>query len=90
MADRPFGCAYFGFGKCPSLVDKIPLAVRADRFVERGQKFDQISQRQYEAGGMAVYKSTSLAMSDRKRRVDAIEGTPGWCQSSGPVTCLSS
>ena len=34
----------------------------ADRFVERWQKLDQTSQRQYQAGDMSGYKSTRAAM----------------------------
>ncbi|MBN9070503.1 MAG: Ti-type conjugative transfer relaxase TraA [Rhizobiales bacterium] len=37
---------------------------RADRFVERWQKLEQTSQRQYQAGDMAGYKSTRSAMGD--------------------------
>lgn len=37
---------------------------RADRFVERWQKLDQASQRQYQAGDMSGYKSTRTAMGD--------------------------
>jgi len=37
---------------------------RADRFVERWQKLDRSSQRQYQAGDMSGYKSTRSAMSD--------------------------
>jgi hypothetical protein len=37
---------------------------RADRFVERWQKLDQTSQRQYQAGDMSGYKSTRAAMGD--------------------------
>ena len=37
---------------------------RADRFVERWQKLDQASQRQYQAGDMSGYKSTRAAMGD--------------------------
>ncbi|MEH2549392.1 Ti-type conjugative transfer relaxase TraA [Bradyrhizobium sp. AZCC 2262] len=35
---------------------------RADRFVERWQKLDQASQRQYEAGDISGYKATRSAM----------------------------
>ena len=35
---------------------------RADRFVERWQKLDRTSQRQYEAGDMSGYKATRSAM----------------------------
>lgn len=35
---------------------------RADRFVERWQKLDQTSQRQYQAGDMSSYKATRSAM----------------------------
>jgi len=35
---------------------------RADRFVERWQKFDQTSQRQYREGDMSGYKATRSAM----------------------------
>ena len=37
---------------------------RADRFVERWQKLDQASQRQYQAGDMSGYKSARAAMGD--------------------------
>ncbi len=37
---------------------------RADRFVERWQKLDQASQRQYQAGDMSGYRSTRAAMGD--------------------------
>jgi Ti-type conjugative transfer relaxase TraA len=37
---------------------------RADRFVERWQKLDHTSQRQYQAGDMSGYKSTRSAMGD--------------------------
>ncbi|MGQ0686975.1 Ti-type conjugative transfer relaxase TraA [Bradyrhizobium sp.] len=37
---------------------------RADRFVERWQKLDRASQRQYQAGDMSGYKATRSAMGD--------------------------
>lgn len=37
---------------------------RAERFVERWQKLDQASQRQYQVGDMAGYRSTRSALSD--------------------------
>jgi hypothetical protein len=37
---------------------------RADRFLERWQKLEQASQRQYQAGDMSGYKVTRLAMGD--------------------------
>ena len=37
---------------------------RADRFVERWQKLDHTSQRQYQAGDMSGYKATRSAMGD--------------------------
>jgi hypothetical protein len=37
---------------------------RADRFVERWQKLDHTSQRQYQAGDIAGYKATRSAMGD--------------------------
>ncbi|MFX6786296.1 hypothetical protein ABTH22_19875, partial [Acinetobacter baumannii] len=37
---------------------------RADRFVERWQRLDHTSQRQYQAGDMSGYKSTRAAMGD--------------------------
>ena len=42
---------------------------RADRFVERWQKLDQISERQYQAGDISGYKSTRSAMGDMPRGV---------------------
>jgi hypothetical protein len=43
---------------------------RADRFVERWQKLDQTSQRQYQAGDMSNYKSTRSAMADMARGLE--------------------
>jgi hypothetical protein len=43
---------------------------RADRFVERWQKLDRTSQRQYQAGDMAGYKSTRSAMSDMAKSLE--------------------
>ena len=40
---------------------------RADRFVERWQKLDHTSQRQYQAGDMSGYKATRSAMGDMAR-----------------------
>ena len=37
---------------------------RADRFVERWQKLDRASQRQYQAGDMSGYNATRSAMGD--------------------------
>ncbi|MFX5480895.1 TraA, partial [Acinetobacter baumannii] len=37
---------------------------RVDRFVERWQKLDHASQRQYQSGDMSGYKSTRAAMGD--------------------------
>lgn len=43
---------------------------RADRFVERWQKLDQASQRQYQAGDMSGYKSTRAAMGDMAKSLE--------------------
>jgi hypothetical protein len=43
---------------------------RADRFVERWQKLDRTSQRQYQAGDMSGYKSTRAAMSDMAKSLE--------------------
>jgi len=43
---------------------------RADRFVERWQKLDHTSQRQYQAGDISGYKSTRLAMGDMARSLE--------------------
>jgi hypothetical protein len=43
---------------------------RADRFVERWQKLDQTSQRQYQAGDMSSYKSTRSAMGDMAKSLE--------------------
>ena len=43
---------------------------RADRFVERWQKLDQTSQRQYQAGDMSGYKSTRSAMGDMAKSLE--------------------
>jgi hypothetical protein len=42
----------------------------ADRFVERWQKLDQTSQRQYEAGNMSGYKATRSAMGDMAKSLE--------------------
>jgi hypothetical protein len=43
---------------------------RADRFVERWQKLDNTSQRQYQAGDMSGYKSTRAAMGDMAKSLE--------------------
>jgi Ti-type conjugative transfer relaxase TraA len=43
---------------------------RADRFVERWQKLDHTSQRQYQAGDMSGYKATRLAMGDMAKSLE--------------------
>ena len=43
---------------------------RADRFVERWQKLDQASQRQYQAGDMSGYKATRSAMGDMAKSLE--------------------
>jgi len=43
---------------------------RADRFVERWQKLDQIGLRQYQAGDMSGYKSTRSAMGAMARSLE--------------------
>jgi hypothetical protein len=43
---------------------------RADRFVERWQKLDHTSQRQYQAGDMSGYKSTRAAMGDMAKSLE--------------------
>ena len=43
---------------------------RADRFVERWQKLDQIGLRQYQAGDMSGYKSTRSAMGDMAKSLE--------------------
>jgi Ti-type conjugative transfer relaxase TraA len=43
---------------------------RADRFVERWQKLDHTSQRQYQAGDIAGYKATRSAMGDMARSLE--------------------
>ena len=43
---------------------------RADRFVERWQKLDHTSQRQYQAGDMSGYKATRSAMGDMARSLE--------------------
>jgi hypothetical protein len=43
---------------------------RADRFVERWQKLDHTSQRQYQAGDMSGYKATRSAMGDMARGLE--------------------
>jgi Ti-type conjugative transfer relaxase TraA len=42
----------------------------ADRFVERWQKLDQTSQRQYQASNMSGYKATRSAMGDMARSLE--------------------
>jgi Ti-type conjugative transfer relaxase TraA len=48
----------------------ISPTVRAERFVERWQKLDQTSQRQYQAGDMTGYSSTRSAMSDMAKSLE--------------------
>ena len=43
---------------------------RADRFVERWQKLDHTSQRQYQAGDIAGYKATRSAMGDMAKGLE--------------------
>jgi hypothetical protein len=43
---------------------------RADRFVERWQKLDQTSQRQYQAGDMTGYKATRSTMGDMAKSLE--------------------
>jgi hypothetical protein len=43
---------------------------RADRFVERWQKLDQTSQRQYRAGDMSGYHATRSAMGDMAKSLE--------------------
>ena len=43
---------------------------RADRFVERWQKLDHTSQRQYQAGDMSSYKATRSAMGDMAKSLE--------------------
>ncbi len=43
---------------------------RADRFVERWQKLDQTSLRQYQAGDMSGYKATRSAMGDMAKSLE--------------------
>ncbi|MGY8677877.1 Ti-type conjugative transfer relaxase TraA [Bradyrhizobium sp. UFLA05-153] len=43
---------------------------RADRFVERWQKLDHTSQRQYQAGDMSGYKATRSAMGDMAQSLE--------------------
>jgi hypothetical protein len=43
---------------------------RADRFVERWQKLDHTSQRQYQAGDMSGYKAARSAMGDMAKSLE--------------------
>jgi Ti-type conjugative transfer relaxase TraA len=43
---------------------------RAERFVERWQKLDQTSQRQYQAGEMSAYHATRSAMGDMAKSLE--------------------
>jgi Ti-type conjugative transfer relaxase TraA len=43
---------------------------RADRFVERWQKLDHVSQRQYQTGDMSGYKATRSAMGDMAKSLE--------------------
>ena len=45
-------------------------ARRADRFVERWQKLDHMSQRQYQVGDMSGYKATRSAMGDMAKSLE--------------------
>jgi hypothetical protein len=48
----------------------ITPSARADRFVERWQKLEQTSQRQYRAGEMSGYHSTRSAMGDMAKSLE--------------------
>jgi hypothetical protein len=43
---------------------------RADRFVERWQKLDQTSLRQYQAGDISGYRATRSAMGDMAKSLE--------------------
>ena len=49
---------------------RIDPAKRVDRFVERWQKLNQASQRQYEAGDMSSYRATRSAMGDMAKSLE--------------------
>jgi Ti-type conjugative transfer relaxase TraA len=49
---------------------RIDPSRRADRFVERWQKLDHISQRQYQAGDMSGYKATRSTMGDMAKSLE--------------------
>jgi hypothetical protein len=49
---------------------RIDPGLRADRFVERWQKLDQTSLRQYQAGDMSGYKATRSAMGDMAKSLE--------------------
>jgi Ti-type conjugative transfer relaxase TraA len=49
---------------------RIDPSGRADRFVERWQKLDHTSQRQYQAGDMSGYKATRSAMGDMAKSLE--------------------
>ena len=49
---------------------RIDPSRRADRFVERWQKLDHTSQRQYQAGDIAGYKATRSAMGDMAKSLE--------------------
>ena len=49
---------------------RIDPSRRADRFVERWQKLDQTSLRQYQAGDMSGYKATRSAMGDMAKSLE--------------------
>ncbi|MDR3470051.1 MAG: Ti-type conjugative transfer relaxase TraA [Xanthobacteraceae bacterium] len=49
---------------------RIDPSRRADRFVERWQKLDHTSQRQYQAGDISSYKATRSAMGDMAKSLE--------------------
>jgi len=49
---------------------RIDPSRRADRFVERWQKLDHTSQRQYQAGDISGYKATRSAMGDMAKSLE--------------------
>jgi hypothetical protein len=71
---RPYGShdAEAAYKKNPELVREAAggQVNRANRFVQRWQKLDHTSQRQYQAGDMSGYKATRSAMGDMTKSLE--------------------
>ena len=78
LQEEPGTCPRGGCGQVNRAIRALQLETelrtdpsrRADRFVERWQKLDHTSQRQYQAGDMSGYKATRSAMGDMAKSLE--------------------